>query len=156
MFSKKLLHGVVMWVLFLAGLLILWLLFLRGKSSSAKQTIKNVLLSNGYTDRFVDWWVAVSNFETAAWSSPLFKTANNLFGMKQPLKRMSLSKGPTTSGFATFDSWSDSVKDLMLYFDEFGYPKDFSNVENLVAFMKDKGYFQEPYEEYLAGVKSRL
>jgi hypothetical protein len=69
---------------------------------------------------------------------------------------MTLSKGPTKSGFASFASMTDSVKDLILYMSEFNYPKDFASVDEHVGFMKSKGYFQEPLLEYLTSVKARL
>lgn len=145
------------WVLWLIGSLSLLWLFLSGKSSSGPSaTIQSILTQNGYSDRMARWWTAVSNLETAAWTSKLFKDYNNLFGMKQPLTRFSYSRGPSLSpaGYATFDSQADSVRDLVAYMKEFNYPKDFSSIDDQVAFMKSKGYFEDP--QYLQKVKSRL
>lgn len=110
----------------------------------------------GYAAQVADWWVAVSNFETAAWTSPLYKNAHNLFGMKQPRVRETLSQGPTSSGFASFASDIDSVLDLVLYMKEFNYPKDFLNFYDFIVFMKSKGYYEEDFRYYYDGVKSRL
>lgn len=104
-----------------------------------------------------DWWIAVSNFETGKWTSDLYREENNLFGMKHPMKRLTLSRGPTgPGGFASFINQEHSIKDLILYMEEFNYPKDFNSLPEMIAFMKDKGYFEEPYDVYLAGVTSRL
>lgn len=145
----------------LVGLLILLLLFLRGKSSSAmgsspRATIQSLLTEAGYSDRVANWWTAVSNLETGAWTSKLFRDYNNLFGMKQPLTRFSYSQGASTSppGYATFASQADSVRDLIAYMKEFNYPKDFNSIDDLVAYMKSKKYFEDPL--YLEKVKSRL
>lgn len=145
----------------LVGLLILLLLFLRGKSSSAmgsspQGTIQSLLTTAGYSDRVAHWWTAVSNLETGAWTSKLYKSFHNLFGMKQPKTRFSYSLGETLSpkGYASFSSDADSVRDLIAYMDEFNYPKDFNSIDDLVAFMKSKKYFEDPL--YLEKVKGRL
>lgn len=144
----------------LVGLLILLLLFLRGKSSSAmgspQSTILNLLATAGYSDRVARWWTAVSDLETGTWTSRLYKDYNNLFGMKQPLSRFSYSLGASKSppGYATFSSNADSVRDLIAYMDEFNYPRDFNSIDDLVAYMKSKKYFEDPL--YLEKVKTRL
>lgn len=132
-------------------------LFLRSKTSSNPQTvISNVLREGGYSDRVAKWWTAVSDLETGGWTSNLYTKNNNMFGMHQPLTRNTLSLGPDKNGWARFSSITDSVLDLILYMQTFSYPKDFATVDDMVTFMKSKGYFEEPYTQYLAGVKSRL
>jgi hypothetical protein len=76
--------------------------------------------------------------------------------MKQPLKRFSFSRGVSQDppGYATFDTAADSVRDLIVYMEEFSYPKDLASVDDLVNFMQSKGYFEDPL--YLSKVKSRL
>jgi hypothetical protein len=37
---------------------------------------------------------------------------------------------------------------------EFRYPRSFPSLEEQVSFMKQKGYFEEPFTEYLALVKA--
>lgn len=154
---KKLGSGLNTSALFVIGLLILLWLFLSGGTiSSPSSTIKNLLTKNGYSDRVAKWWVAVSNLETGRWTSKLFKDYNNLFGMKQPMSRFTYSRGASTSppGYATFGSWDDSVNDLITYMDQRLYPKDFESIDDMVAFMKSKGYFEDPL--YLEKVKGRL
>jgi hypothetical protein len=146
---------------FVIGLLTLLFLFLGGRSTSSNPAIAitNLLTAKGYSSNVAKWWTAVSNFETAKWTSKLFRMANNLFGMKQPKSRMTLSTGPSIvegEQWATFSSVEDSVKDLILYMENFNYPKDFESLEAMVFFMKGAGYFQEDPIFYLNGVKSRL
>lgn len=138
----------------LIGLLLLLLLFLRGQSTSAASKIKSILTNAGYSDRMSTWWVAVSNLETAKWTSPLFVKYNNAFGMKQPLTRFTLSMGASPTGYATFASLDDSVNDLIAYMNVRLYPHDFDSVDDMVNFMKSKGYFEDP--DYLRKVKTRL
>lgn len=156
--SRKRGNGLSTLVLFAVGLLIALRAFPKNLTSSGQPAtvITEVLKENGYSDRVAKNWVAVSKHETANFTSNLLRTANNLFGMKQPLKRMTVSKGPTKNGFASFASLTDSVKDLVLYMDEWNYPKDFASVDDQVRFMKSKGYFQEPLLDYMTSVKARL
>jgi hypothetical protein len=153
---KRLATGRGTLALLLGGLLILLLAFRRKTSSSAANQIKSILKSSGYSDRVATWWVAVSNLETGAWTSKLYKEAHNLFGMKQPLTRFTYSQGATSSppGYASFASDADSVKDLVAYMQQRLYPYDFDSIDAMVAFMKSKGYFEDPL--YLEKVKGRL
>ena len=79
--------------------------------------------------------------------------------MKQPKKRLTTSIGeyPTSEGmFALYPNKIDSVDDLILYMQEFSYPKNLNSAEKLVKFMKQKGYFETPEKIYLEGVKSKI
>jgi len=147
--------GSGIWVLFALGLLIFLLLkvFRKNPTTSPGNLIAKILGEKGYSSEMIHNWVAVSAHETGRWTSNLFRNANNLFGMKQPLKRYSLSTGPTSSGFATFSSQSDSVLDLVAYMEEFNYPKSFDTLFDQITFMKSKGYFQEPLDQYYYSVK---
>lgn len=143
----------------LIGLASLLLLFRKKETIFPAQIISERLKKAGLSDRLVKWWVAVSDHETGTWTSRLFRDANNLFGMKQPMTRATYSVGPTKSSegnFATFRSLDDSVKDLLLYMEEFRYPKDFLGIEDFIAFMKYKNYYGDSYDNYLKSVKSRL
>jgi flagellum-specific peptidoglycan hydrolase FlgJ len=121
---------------------------------SVPSTIRSILKKNGFSDRMGTWWVAISNLETGKWTSNLFRSYNNLFGMKQPLSRFTYSLGPSPTGYATFATIADSVNDIVAYMNARLYPKDFDSIDDLVAFMKSKGYFEDP--DYLNKVKSRL
>lgn len=109
--------------------------------SGLRETIQGGLQNEGFSRRQGYWWFLVSQMETAGFTSNLFRNFHNLFGMKQPAKRDTLSLGPTPSGFATFASDQDSVKDLALYLREFHYPYDFNTLDDQLKFMKSKGYF---------------
>lgn len=109
-------------------------------SSNVRHTIRKRLTGSGYTSKQAYFWFLVSNMETAGFTSNLFKTANNLFGMKQPSLRPTTSEGPT-SGFATFASVELAAADLVLYLQEFNYPSNFMTLSDQLVFMKSKGYF---------------
>lgn len=151
--SKKRGNGLSTLALSLAGLLMLLLLSRkRANTSQAAQVIKSVLIREGISPRTADYWVAVSQHETGNFKSDLLQRANNLFGMKQPRQRLTLSKGETKGGYASYANLSDSVKDLVLYMQEFNYPVDFASIKDLVTFMKSKKYFEDDYYTYLNGV----
>lgn len=141
----------------LTGLAVFWLLKpSRKKPTTSDPTsarIESQLIAAGLSPRTAKMWRAVAQFETGNYTSNLFHTAHNLFGMKHPERRETLSTGRTVSGFAVYDTPADSVGDLVLYMREFHYPFDFDSVEALVSFMKSKGYFEEPLGYYLKGVQ---
>lgn len=126
-----------------------------GSTGSPGTLILEKLRESGYSPMMARNWVAVSNFETGKWTSKLYREAHNLFGMRQPMQRYTLSTGPTASGFSTFRNDQDSVLDLIAYMEYFNYPKDFPTLLDQVTFMKEKRYFEEPLDQYYFGVKSR-
>lgn len=170
--SKKSGSGLVMWVLLLVGLVTLLLRSRSEKTISSltqtQQLIKDLLTLKGYSDRMALWWVAISDHETGTWTSKLYKVASNMFGMKNPLTRSTLSQGPVDVNgkpnpnanpddqYASFTSLANSVYDLDLYMKAKEYPKDFPSVEALISFMKKKGYFTAPEIVYLTSVKLRI
>lgn len=58
---------------------------------------------------------AQSLIETGHFTSDLLHTENNLFGMKYPRSRKTTSSGMSESGYASYEKWSDSVKDYSLW-----------------------------------------
>lgn len=57
--------------------------------------------------------------QESGFRSKLFKTNNNLFGMKHPGVRPTKSIGPK-NGFAHFEHWKHSIEDYKLYFEYVG------------------------------------
>lgn len=166
--SKKLPNGLGMVLLFLLGLLTLFLLFRKKLSTSTApvQTDTNPvaaiisgLTAAGYSETFAKMWVAVSKFETANFSSRLCVKHNNLFGMSYPTAGKDYGKVTyddppgTPHDFSAYPSFKESVADLVEYLAAFKYPKDFNEVADLVSFMKSKNYFGSPLSQYVAGVQ---
>lgn len=52
--------------------------------------------------------------ESGNFNSPLFKSNNNLFGMKYPERRETTAKGKR-NGYALYNDWEQSVLDYSLY-----------------------------------------
>jgi hypothetical protein len=72
---------------------------------------------------YPDVAMAQSMLETGHFKSGIFLDNNNLFGMKHPRQRQTLSKGPNR-GHASFDKWQDSVKDYKMW-------QDYNKLSNL-------------------------
>jgi flagellum-specific peptidoglycan hydrolase FlgJ len=53
--------------------------------------------------------------ETGYFTSDLFYNQKNLFGMKQPRIRETKSVGISKSGYATYNTWVESIEDYRLW-----------------------------------------
>jgi hypothetical protein len=64
--------------------------------------------------------LAQSYQETGRYTSTIFKTNHNLFGMREAAQRANLARG-TNRNHAFYDSWQDSVVDYALYYSTYLY-----------------------------------
>lgn len=103
-----------------------------------------------------EYITAQAMHETGIFTSPLFLKYNNAFGMKQPTQRQTTSQGITETGYASYDSVEDSIKDLALYFEAKNYPENFETVADYVKTLKDKGYFEATLKSYTNAVTKHL
>jgi len=115
-----------------------------------QSVITKVLKEVGISDPTIRFWVAVSAFETAGWTSRVFNDSNNLFCIIVPgSKRLQYGEGQTI-----FDSLEDSVYGLYnRVMKPFKYPAHVQSIDELVAFMKSKNYFTSDAKAYTSGVK---
>ncbi len=85
--------------------------------------------------------------ESGGFTSSLFKRSNNLFGMKVPRYRESVTKGfimALEGKFAFYSYWTDSVKDYKLWQDTSPVDTDY------YTYLKKRGYAEDPrYKEKL-------
>lgn len=101
----------------------------------------------------IKFWTAVSWFETAGWTSNVLKQSNNLFCIIVPgSTRLNFGEGQTI--YPDFESSVDGLIDHVIK--PFKYPSEVFTIDELVAFMKKKGYFKGSETAYLAGVKKYL
>jgi uncharacterized FlgJ-related protein len=77
--------------------------------------------------------------------SELFKSNKNLFGMKQPGVRPTMSKGPKY-GFASFEKWQHSVLDYKLYLEFVGGHK--MTRDSYLSHL-DRNYAHKGYSSYI-------
>jgi Mannosyl-glycoprotein endo-beta-N-acetylglucosaminidase. len=118
--------------------------------------IQKTLIDGGYSPRMAAMIAAVSRHETGNYTSPVFKTLNNLFGMRFPRVRKTTALYESDSQYSVYTGPLASAIDMVYYLDARRYPRDFVHVADLVQAMKDKGYFEDSYENYLRGVKRAL
>lgn len=148
-------------LLILLGLLLMLFAVLLGLR---KQTLKNnarvvsnliygILLARGFSMITAGYITAQAAHETNDFTSPLFGRANNAFGMKFPEIRRTTAEGKTFNSYAKYRTVPDSVEDYILYWKHFAHPERYNNIEEFVARLKDKGYFEDKEETYLRGVK---
>lgn len=104
-----------------------------------------VKLMNDLGIQHVDIVLAQAILESGTFTSRIFKTKNNMFGMKVPKKRETLAvnkRGYT--GYATYASWIDCVKDYKLYQDFITKNKVISRSEYLAilsrGYSESEGY----------------
>lgn len=158
-YLKKLGIGQNTSALFVAGLLMLLLLFRAKKNTSAMELdklIQSILIDSGFSPRMALFVAAVSRHETGNYSSNVFKTLNNMFGMRFPHVRETTALYESDSKYSVYASQADSVRDMVLYLRARQYNSDYGAVYDLVAEMKRKGYFEDSLENYLRGVERAL
>lgn len=109
----------------LTGLLLLGTMTIKAQEKRVQpivETHNNVLTKEGlyqqiikYGIKFPDIVFAQALLESGEFTSRLFKSANNLFGMKVPSKRESARIGSTQSGYSKYEDWNFSVYDYSLW-----------------------------------------
>ena len=126
---------------------------LSGKAKQVYNAIKDALTKAGYSQSQIENWFFIAKMETANFTSNLV-SYNNFLGMKLAKIRPTSASGETPSGFASYLSLKQCADDLVYYLDYFKYPKNFSSLSDQIAFMKEKGYFEESFDYYFAAVKA--
>lgn len=164
---KKSLNGRLILLVVLLGLLtVLGIFLLLPKRTKAKKIVKDPegepeeydtlevydIVKKNYPDCDPMMITAVAMHETGNFSSSVFANNNNLFGMRHPKERETLSKGDVI-GYAKFDSLQDSVKDLRLWFEYNKLDHSYLKLSDLITTMKSKGYFEASYTKYLSAVQ---
>ena len=85
------------------------------QESITKESLYEQIMKYGI--KFPDIVFAQAILESGEFTSKLFKSANNLFGMKVPIKRESAKIGATQSGYSKYKDWEYSVYDYSLWQD---------------------------------------
>lgn len=83
---------------------------------------------------------AQARIESGNFQSKLFLDYNNMFGMKMPNNRPTLAIGKTSTGFAIFNSWKESIIDYAIY--QSYYAKNLTE-EEYIDFL-NKNYAEDP------------
>lgn len=117
-----------------------------------KNQIERVLVAHGIGKETARMWVAVSAFETASWTSEVYRKAHNLFGLIIPgSKRLDFGEGQTI--FANNRESIEALYKSVIVARK--YAANYTTIDFLVADMKAKGYFTGNVTNYVAGVKAK-
>lgn len=149
--------GLVILLLSLLGSVIALIAYRKKGSTSTAQMILDKIEAAGYSFDFAKYWVAVSKFETANYTSPLYRDAHNLFGMGYPTVGKDYGSTMSKEGLKSkYPTDNDSIDDLIEYLVAFKYPHTVKSPDELVRIMKQNGYFTADENTYLQGIKSYL
>ena len=67
---------------------------------------------------YPDIVIAQAKLETGHFKSEVFKMNNNLFGMRHPLQRVTLSRGSNLN-HAVYNSWQHSLMDYAMWYNKY-------------------------------------
>jgi hypothetical protein len=115
-------------------------------------TIYDLLLNAGFNEKFARWITAQSAHETGNFSSNIFKNNYNAFGIKYAGQATALGE---KNGYAYYNNLEESVRDYKRLYKSYGIIL-VDTIEGFIIILKNKGYFEAPIENYLAGVKHFL
>lgn len=121
---------------------------LNEREKFSEESLKEYILELNI--KFPDVVLAQSRLESGGYKSQLFRTNNNLFGMKKATSRPSTNKG-VENGYAYYDNWKQSVVDYALY--QAAYLSDIKSRDEYLQ------YLQQRYAEdssYVTKLKKSL
>lgn len=126
-------------------------------SAIAQAAIERAMYRAGYSSQMIKWWTAISAFETTYWTSPIFRRANNLWGMTLASRNTTaigiLEDAPEKQ--AVYPSLDASAEDIVLFMRKrWRYPDNFVTLADLIRYMKQRNYFTSSEVKYYEGVKS--
>lgn len=103
-------------------------------------------------EALIPYIIAQAKHETGNYTSNLYRTANNLFGMKIPYKRPFVRNGETTSGYSAYSDPTQSAKDLKLWFDYTRFPTQVLNTKQYAEKLKLRNYYEDTIDNYVSGL----
>lgn len=152
MASKTSYAGFDILALSLISVLLLLILSPKRKTSSLptpQNRIRAALAKLGFNSRLIDYWTAVSAFETAGWTSKVFKESNNPFNLiVKNSNRLPYGEGQTV--FNSIEEGTAALVSKVLK--PYKYPADFSRLQDMTDTMKEKGFYTSDKNQYYQGV----
>lgn len=116
--------------------------------------IFSILLASGLNETLSRYALAQAAHETGGFTSAIFKSNNNLFGMKYAGQVNSLG---AKNGYANYLTINHSIADFVAWYTRhrtsvFSLPLFINSLSSYVRFLKNNDYFEAPESEYLNGV----
>lgn len=128
-------------------------------TTEQKQTFNEIYQAAkqyGYSDNVSLAIAGQSAHETGRWKSDLAQKYFNIFGMKSGGGGQSIQNGEA-KGFATYNSFEDSLRDLDAWLTAKGFNKtEDLQVENYLQWIKSKKYFEDTLQNYKTSVLSLI
>ena len=168
--SKRSGLGFVLLAVFLIGLVIALIVFLKYRKDSKKKMSQetqkdspniieytpeeflNEVISIVNNEAFARVLTAQAMHETGVFTDYKFTQYNNAFGMKFPEQRQTTASGKTPTGYAAYDSIQDSIKDILLWLSAKGIePTEI--VPDYCRAIREKGYYTASLVTYNSAVK---
>lgn len=103
--------------------------------------------------KFPDIVFAQAMIESGELTSKLFKTANNMFGMRFPSIRETTAQGKTTSGYSRYEDWNFGVYDYFLWQDHMLRNRDEITKSQYFSLL-GRVYAEDP--NYVSKVKKKV
>jgi hypothetical protein len=111
--------------------------------------IYRLLLAAGFQEKFAQWITAQAAHETGNFTSYIYLTNYNAFGMKFMNQKTALGE---KNGYAYYENFAGSVEDYKRLYKSYGFVS-VGTVENYIKFLKSRKYFEADENDYLIAVK---
>jgi uncharacterized FlgJ-related protein len=116
--------------------------------------ILNLLLSSGLNETLSRFAVAQAAHETGGFTSAIYRSNNNAFGMKFAGQVNSIGE---KNGYANYSKVNNSVADFVQWYTRhrisiFSLPLIITSLTSYVRFLKNNQYFEANEAAYLKGV----
>lgn len=99
-----------------------------------------------------EYVLAQAKHETDNFKSTVFLSRKNLFGMNVSHKRKEYHNNDDESGYASYSSYINSVRDLLAWMNYTSFPYVVGGVADYVHELKKRYYFTDSEKNYLNGV----
>lgn len=138
------------WV-YLVLFIIIFLMSRFQKKTTIKDRIVNTLINNGVNPITAEFVFAQACHETGNFTSPLYFTNNNCFGMKPPQQYV-IATGELF-GYAKYENIEDSARAMAIWLQAHNMAGGLQTIDQYVNRLHDSGYFEAHLDEYMTGVK---
>jgi hypothetical protein len=124
-------------------------------TSENSSTVYGLLLNSGLNETLSKYATAQAAHETNGFTSNVFQTNNNLFGMKYAGQYNAAGE---KNGYANYKTIGNSVADFVAWYSThrsslLSLPLYISSITSYVRFLKNNNYFEADETAYLNGCK---
>lgn len=146
-----------LWLLLVFGTIgpLLFLLFSKRKKGT--EAIKSQVSKTEYAE-LIPYLVAQAKHETANFTSNVYKTNNNMFGMNVPSRRpfegTAGTKTPEGGNYAKYVDDEQSARDMVLWLRFTKFPSWVANTSVFVDELVKRNYFTDDRENYLKALQA--